>query len=148
MKSWFAFVLSALCASAALAEPPPAQQAASALVDKLLVAPLKKAESRRSKFSRERPVAIERRVRVLDSELLTDVHGKRFVRFAIDVRHPYDEDRAWEQDAVLGCAYPEDKRVFVRNGDEYHPAASLLGKDVEAEPSACRTATVVAVVGA
>ena len=108
MKSWSVFVLSALCASAALAEPPPApsvagQQATSALVD---------------------------------------VRGKRFVRFAIDVRRPYDEDQAWQQDAVLGCAYPEDRRVFVRSGDAYVPAASLLGKDVEPEPSACRAAVV------
>ena len=148
MKSWSAFVLSTLCASAVLAEPPspvpnaPAQQAASALVETMFVAPLKKAESRRSRFSREAPVAVQRRIRVLDATALTDARGKRFVRFAIDVRRPYDEARAWEQDAVLGCAYPEDKRVFVLNGEDYVPAASLLGKDVEPEPSACRAAAI------
>ena len=155
MKSWSAFVLSALCASAALAEPPPSpalsapgQKAASALIEKALVAPLKKAETRRSRFSREGPVAAERRIRVLDAEALTDARGKHFVRFAIDVRRPYDQDQAWEQDAVIGCAYPEDKRVFVRSGDEYLPASSLLGKDVEPEPSACRVSPVGAAVQA
>jgi hypothetical protein len=141
MKSWLAVVLSVSCASVAFAEPP--QQAASALIDKLLVAPLKKAESRRSKFSREAPVAVQRRIRMLDAELLTDVQGKRFVRFAIDVRRPHDEDEQWHPYVVLGCAYPEDKQVFVRSGEEFVPASSLLGKDVEPSQSACRAAQVV-----
>ena len=143
MKAWLTLVLCASCVSPALAEPPAApdraaQQAASKLVDEVLVTPLPRPERRRSRFSREGPVASQRRVCVLDAELLTDTRGKRFVRFAIDVRRP-DEDEKWRRDAILGCAYPDDDQVFVRQDEEYLPAASLLGKDTEPEPGACRS---------
>jgi hypothetical protein len=77
----------------ALAEPPAvpptvAQKAAAALVRRMLIEPLKKSESRRSRFSRAAPVAVERRVRVLDARAQTDAHGRSFVRCAVDARYP------------------------------------------------------------
>ena len=56
MKKSSLFLLSMLCASVALAEPPApapaAKQDAAALVNQQLVQPLKQAEARRSRFSR------------------------------------------------------------------------------------------------
>jgi hypothetical protein len=132
-----------LCASAALAEPPAAtptktQDDASELVDNQLVAPLKKGERKRSRFSRAAPVAVQRRVRVLDRELLTDLRGKQFVRFAIDERRSRNDKGAWQGDSIVGCAYPGEAEVFVRDGDVYRDASSLLGKDKQEQAGVCR----------
>jgi hypothetical protein len=132
-----------------LAEPPAPPtgeggRAAAALVEKELVRPLSKAEARRSRFSRAAPVALERRVRILDSVALLDVRGKSFVRFAIDVRRPWDEPDAWERDALLGCAYTAEAKVFVRRGEAYLPARSALGAQEKALPDVCRAAPQLA----
>jgi hypothetical protein len=146
MKKWLLFLLSMLCADAALAEPPAppptgAQEAASELVKQRLLQPLTKAESKRKRFSRAAPVAKQRRVRVLDLAAQTDVRGKQFVRFAVDQRYGWDEDEEWELDAFVGCAYPDQKQVFLRRGDDYVPARSALGGDDEAQPDVCRAAS-------
>ena len=149
IKHWSPFLLSMVCASVAFAEPPGAsradvQKTAAALVKKKLIEPIKKAESHRSRFSRGAPVAVERRVRVLDAQLLTDAHGRGFVRFAIDVRFPGE----WITDAAIGCAYLADGTVFVRlqGQNDYRPAAALLGDDVKAPPEVCRSASAAAQV--
>lgn len=141
MKS-LPFLISFLFTSAAFAEPPSTQpqSAVSELVTKQLLAPLKKAESRRSRFSRAAPVAVERRVRVLDTVALTDRNGREFLRFAIDERRPWDAPGAWAMDSVVGCAYPSERAVFVRRGEAYRPARSMLGHEDTTQPDACRAA--------
>jgi hypothetical protein len=144
MKSSLAFLISMLCINLALAEPPASpstktQTAASELVHKELLAPLKKVESKRSRFSRAAPVQVQRRVRVLDAEALTDVRGKQFVRFAIDERRPWS-GHSWQQDSVFGCAYLDEREVFVRRGQAYLPARSMLGDDEEERADVCRAA--------
>ena len=144
MKS-LPFLVLMLCASVAFAEPPappaPASQSAVAeLVDKQLIAPLKKAESRRAKYSRAAPAPVTRRVRVLDSVALTDAHGRQFVRFAVDERRGWDERSAWRSDRMLGCAYPNEREVFVQREDVYLPARGMLGKEVEERSDVCRAA--------
>jgi hypothetical protein len=134
----------------ALAEPPPAptnpaQDAAAALVDKQLVAPLKKAESRRSRFSRVTPAPVQRRVRVTDAAPMSDGRGKEFVRFAIDMRRSWHENAPWQNDSVVGCVYVNEREVFVRDADAYVPARSLLGKDAPARPGVCEAAPEAAV---
>lgn len=145
MKSSLPFLVLTLCASVCLAEPPVApssktQDAAAALVDKQLVAPLKKAESRRSRFSRAAPAPVQRRVRVLDTVPLTDSRGDEFVRFAIDVRRGWNEKGQWQNDSVVGCAYPKAGDVFVQHGEAYLHARSMLGKDRNEHAVVCRAA--------
>jgi hypothetical protein len=149
MKNWLLCLLSMLCASAALAEPPAppgapsstvskTQEAASALVKKRLLQPLAKAQAKRSRFSRSAPVPAQRRVRVLDTTAQADVHGKHFVRFAVDER--WDEESAWEKDVFLGCAYLDQQEVFVKQSEDYVPASSALGKGGRARANVCRAA--------
>jgi hypothetical protein len=142
MKRLLPLVVSVLCVSSALAEPPAAAPAGAAaeLVNALLLVPLQRAEAKRSRFSRAAPVALERRVRVLDGAVVADVHGKSFVRFAIDERRFGREEGAWRRESVSGCAYLNEREVFVRRGDKYLPARSLLGKDAKERPGACRAA--------
>jgi hypothetical protein len=135
MKKLSLVLLSMLCADVALAEPP-----AAALVDKQLVQPLKKAEARRSKFSRAAPPPKARRVRVLDTIAVSDVNGKQFVRFSVDVRHRYSEDGQWTRGAFLGCVYIDEKKVFVEQGSDYVPASGVLNGDGEPQDDVCRPA--------
>lgn len=149
MKNWLPFLALTLCAELAVAEPPAAapaaaptqtQSEASALVEKKLLEPLKKAEAKRSRFSRAAPVPVARRVRVLDAVARTDTRGKAFVRFAVDVRRRGTEEGDWVRDAMLGCAYPKEQKVFVQRNDVYVPARSVLGEDAEPKPNVCRAA--------
>ena len=124
-----------LFAHAALAEPPGSpRDAAIALVSKQLLQPLKKLESRRSKFSRSAAPPSERRLRMLDDVAQTDARGRQFLRFAIDAHHYGDEDEGdgWQLDAMRGCVYLDQKDVFIQSDDEYLPARALLGKDADA----------------
>jgi hypothetical protein len=145
MKSSFPLLVSMLCASVAFAEPPapPSPQAQSAveeLVNAQLLLPLKRAESKRSRFSRAAPVPVQRRVRVLDALASTDMRGKEFVRFAIDERRSFDEHGPWRKESVVGCAYLSEQQVFVQRGEAFLPARSMLGKDDKARPGVCRPA--------
>lgn len=145
MKSSLLFLVLTLCASVSLAEPPVApankvQDAAAALVNKQLVAPLKRAEGKRNRFSRAAPVAVLRRVRVLDAVASRDLRGAEFVRFAIDVRRGWDEQGVWQKDSLIGCAYLNEREVFVQRGAAYMPARSLLGEQYEERPGVCRAA--------
>jgi hypothetical protein len=130
-----------LCASAALAEPPaPSRGATAALVEQKILAPLRKIEAKRSRFSRAAPVPVERRVRMLDPVALTDARGRAFVRFAIDLRRSFDEAAPWQSDAVLGCAYPGEGEVFVQRDGAFFPASIVLGKEAGERPGVCRPA--------
>lgn len=141
MKRSLPLLASMLFVSAALAEPPArgaeATDDAAALVKDQLVVPLQKVEKKRSRFSRAAPVPVQRRVRVMDGEL-TDSRGRAFVRFAIDERRSWDDEGSWQRARVVGCAYPHDDEVYVRQGDAYVSAQSLLGKARAASADVCR----------
>jgi hypothetical protein len=123
----------------ASAEQSAEAKTALALVSHDLVEPLAAKEVSRSKFSRARMPAQARRVRILDDQAQTDARGVAFVRFAIDARHGYlpeDEDN-WRKDAITGCVYLERSQIFVKQGDQFRPAAFLLGKNLK--PAAAPT---------
>lgn len=134
--------------TAASGSPPaaksPEAKAAVALVGSELMQPLARKESKVSKFSRARLPPEERRVRILDEQPRKDTEGNAFVRFAVDESHGFytganaDESR-WQQDIITGCVYLDRSQVFVKRGDEYRPAAFLLGKKLKAAAeSTCR----------
>jgi hypothetical protein len=127
--------------TAASGSPPAANTAqartAEALVSRELTQPLAAKESKHSKFSRAAMPAAERRIRILDEQATQDAAGNRFVRFAVDARHGFfgpgeDDDSRWQLATITGCAYLDRSQVFVKKGDEYRPAAFLLGKNVKA----------------
>ena len=129
-----------LKAFAAVARHKSFTRAAAELVNEQLVAPRRGAESKRSAFSRVKAVPVQRRVRVLDAQALTDARGKQFVRFAIDERRGWDEQDPWQRDRVSGCAYLAEQKVYVRRGQVYFTAASTLGKAAKEQPGVCRPA--------
>jgi hypothetical protein len=138
MKRSLPFLLLTLCVSTALAEPPEVQpQVVQSLVQRVLLQPVAKAESKRKRFSRMAPVSVERRVRVLDAIALTDARGNHFVRFAVDARSNLDDDLAWNSGAFVGCVYPEQRKVFVQQGEGYVPASDLSD---DPQPIVCRPA--------
>ena len=96
--------------------------------------PLAKSEAATSRFSRGRPPPRERRVRVTQSTTTPDKNGKKFMAFTIDVRFGSSE---WHENDVLGCVYAGSGELFVKIGDEFRPAAFLLGKDVEPVAGVC-----------
>jgi hypothetical protein len=122
--------------TAASGSPPAAKTAqartAEALVSRELIQPLVAKESKRSKFSRAAMPADERRVRILDEQASQDAQGNAFVRFAVDARHGWDDESRWSLATITGCAYLDRSQVFVKRGEEYRPAAFLLGKNVKA----------------
>lgn len=126
---------------AASGSPPDARTAqartAQALVGRELTQPLAAKESQRSRFSRAAPPQRQLRVRILDEQPSKDAVGNAFVRFAVDARYGFhapddDSGSGWRLDTFVGCAYPDRSQVFVKKGDEYRPAAFLLGKNVKA----------------
>ncbi len=102
-------------------------------VQKELLQPLAKRQS--SRFSRGRPPPTERRVRVLSSAPITDAAGHGFVPFAVDIRYGSE----WRED-IAGCVYDGTGPIFVKSGEEYRPAAFLLGKKTEPAPGVCKAA--------
>lgn len=121
----------------------PEAKAAVALVSRDLIQPLIAKESARSKFSRARMPPGERRVRILDQQPSTDAQGVAFVRFSVDARFGYlgDDEKHWRRDDITGCVYLEKNQIFVKNGDQYRPAAFLLGKNLKAAAqSTCQPA--------
>jgi len=103
-------------------------------VDEGLVRPIAQNEGTRKSFSRSRPAPRERRVRITQTSTTLDRHGNAYVPFAVDVRFGSDE---WQENDVVGCAYRESGALFVQIGDEYRPAAFLLGKNVKPAPGVC-----------
>jgi len=126
-----ALVLS-LVPSLASADETPAG-AAKRRVEEGLVKPLAEKESERSKFSRARMPPAERRVRITQATTGVDKSGREFLPFAIDVRWGSE----WRENDVVGCAYLKNGELFVKRGEEYRPAAILLGKSVDAVPGVC-----------
>lgn len=136
--------------TAASGAPPeatsPQAKAAQALVSRELIQPLAAKESHRSKFSRASLPAQARRVRILDEQPRKDAQGNAFVRFAVDAHHgfaaPVDGDPSqWQLATITGCAYVDRSQVFVQRGEEYRPAAFLLGKNVKpAAEATCQPA--------
>lgn len=107
---------------------------AVALVSRELIEPLAAKEGGRSRFSRARLPAQERRVRILDEQPHQDARGDAFVRFAVDARHGYlaDDESQWRRATITGCVYLDRNQVFVKKGDQHRPAAFLLGKNLKA----------------
>jgi hypothetical protein len=89
-----------------------------------------------SPFSRMRPPPHEQRVRVTQSTLTLDSAGRPFMAFAIDVRFGGDD---WHENDVVGCAYTTTGALYVKRGDEYRPAAFLLGKKADPVAGVCVT---------
>lgn len=56
------------------------------------------------------------------------------------MHRPWREEGAWEEGEIVGCAYPDDKKVFVGYGERYFPAAHVVGADEAAQPDVCRAA--------
>ncbi|WP_394823538.1 hypothetical protein [Pendulispora albinea] len=102
-------------------------------VEEALLKPLTEKEKVRSRFSRARLPPHERRVRVLQATAIIDASGREYVPFAVDVRYG-DE---WQEDDIVGCAYPQSGALFVKHGDAYRPAGILLGKRADPAPAVC-----------
>lgn len=103
-------------------------------VEEGLIKPLANAEG--SRFSRARPAPRARRVRVLQSAVTLDSSGHPFAAFAIDVRFGSE----WRENDIVGCAYRDSGRLFVKRGDAYRPAAFLLGKNAAPIAGVCEAA--------
>jgi hypothetical protein len=89
-----------------------------------------------SRFSRERPPPRERRARITQAEVSVDKQGRAFVAFAVDVRF----GDTWQQNDIVGCVYRNSGELYVKRGDEYRPAAIMLGKNVGAVSGVCEAA--------
>ncbi len=124
-----------LAPTLASADEPTLAEWAQARVQDGLLKPLASLEVRR--FSRARPPPHERRVRVTQTSAAKDGKGRAFVPFAIDVRWGADE---WHEDDIVGCAYVGNGKLYVKRGDEYRPAAFLLGKNEEPVTGVCEAA--------
>jgi hypothetical protein len=123
-----------------------ASETPESLVQKKLLAPLVAREKARSSYSRARPPAAERRVRMLDAAPIADAKGGAFVGFAVDARYGLGEGR-WEDDVITGCVYAGTGEVYVRYGVDFRAAGVLLGKKTPPAAShVCRAAGAHAVV--
>lgn len=89
-----------------------------------------------SRFSRSRPPPRERRVRVIQATVSLDKGGRPFVPFAIDVRFGSE----WHENDIVGCVYRGSGKLFVKRGDQYRPAAFLLGKNADPVAGVCEAA--------
>jgi hypothetical protein len=119
----------------------PEARSAQALVGRDLIQPLAAKERNQPRFSRASLPAQARRVRILDQQPRKDADGRGFVRFAVDARFGLGEpeagdDSRWRRDAITGCVYLDRSQVFVERGDQFRPAAFLLGKNLKAAAAA------------
>lgn len=105
-------------------------------VEDALLKPLVAKEKERSRFSRARLPPRERRVRVTQTTTTRDASDREYVAFAVDVRF----GDQWEDNDIVGCAYPQTGALFVKLGDEYRPADVLLGKSGDPAPGVCAPA--------
>ena len=130
-----------------LASAPRASETPESLVQEKLLAPLAAREKARSSYSRARPPAAERRVRMLDAAAIADAKGGAFVGFAGDARYGRGAGR-WQEDEITGCVYAATGEVYLRTGHRYRAAGVLLGKTVPPAAShVCRAAGANAAVG-
>jgi hypothetical protein len=105
-----------------------------ARVEAGLVKPLAEHERSVSRFSRARMPPAERRVRVTQTTESRDRSGRAFMTFAVDVKYGPE----WHNDDIVGCAYTATGELFVKRGDDYRPAAFLLGKPADPAPGVCQ----------
>jgi len=105
-------------------------------VDEGIIKRLAEKNARRSKFSRSMPVPVERRARVTQTATSVDKRGREFLTFAVDIRY----GQQWRENDVVGCVYRPTGDLFVKVGDEYRPAAYLLGRDVGPVAGVCEAA--------
>src|SRR3989442_4923590 len=98
-----------------------ASRSAESLVQEMLLVPLAARENAGSSYSRARPPAAERRVRMLDAAPIADAKGGAFVGFAVDARYGRGAGR-WQEDVITGCAYAGTGEVYVRYGDDFRAA--------------------------
>ena len=75
-------------------------------------------------------------MRALQPTASLDKRERAFVPFAIDVRFGSE----WHERDVVGCVYRSTGEIFVKIGDEYRPAAFLLGKKAEPVAGVCEAA--------
>jgi hypothetical protein len=120
--------------SLAWGDEPSLTEWAQRRVDEGLLKPLAAMEG--SRFSRSRPMPHERRVRVIQATTSLDKSGHAFVPFAIDVRFGSE----WHENDVVGCVYRGSGKLFVKRGEQYRPAAFLLGKNAEPVAGVCEVA--------
>jgi len=136
LVSSFALALSLVPSFATADEPTPAQQCEKR-VREGLVAPLTEYEANRSRFSRARMPPGERRVRITQVTPSVDAAGRPFMAFAIDVKWGGDE---WHENDIVGCAYTKGGEIFVKRGDDFRPAAILMGKPGDSVAGVCKAA--------
>jgi hypothetical protein len=110
----------------------------SQLVKKALLKPLAERENHRSRFSRVAMPPAARQVRVLEGRPEKDSQGRTFVRFAVDEKR----FKGWAQNAIVGCAYPDEGTVFIQHGESVQSAAQYLGEEGPAATTECTAATV------
>jgi len=123
-----------------------ASETPESLVHEKLLAPLAAREKARSSYSRARPPAAERRLRMLDAAPIADAKGGAFVGFAVDARYGRGAGR-WQEDVITGCVYAGTGEVYLRYGRAFRAAGVLLGKTVPPAAShVCRVAGANALV--
>jgi hypothetical protein len=129
----FCAIVLPLVPSFASAGEPSIAEATQRRVEDGLVKPLAEFEKGTSRFSRARLPPRERRVRILASTTKPDIKGRAFVPFAIDVRYGNE----WQENDIVGCAYPKSGELFVKRGDVYRAAAFLFGKSADPAAGVC-----------
>jgi hypothetical protein len=127
-----ALVLTLVPSFAKADEPPPAAKV-QARVEEGLLKPLAEQEKSRSRFSRARMPPRERRARVTQVTPTRDPSGRQFMAFALDVKYGSE----WRENDVVGCAYLDNRDLFVKLGSEYRPSAVLLGQAGDAVQGVC-----------
>lgn len=110
-----------------------AEAEALAIVNKALLRPLRERDGRSTMMSRARVSPMERRARMTDTAPRLDDKGDAFFAFAFDERHGrFDDvdavDGRWQKDTIVGCVYPATEKLYIKRGDRYVPASTLLGK--------------------
>jgi len=105
-------------------------------VESGVVKELAKRDEKRSKFSRSRPPPEERRVRLLTSAASRDRGGLAFASYAIDARW----GETWHEGDVVGCAYKDSGKLYVKLGEDFYPVGVLLGEGGEKVSGVCEAA--------
>jgi hypothetical protein len=124
-----------LVPAAAEAEELPVKEWAFQRVTHGLLKPLAKKEESRSKFSRGAMPPSERRLRVVSETVSYDKQERAFLSYVVEASDGQD----WYSELV-GCVYRKTGEIFVQRGEEYRPAAFLLGKNVKAVAGVCQEA--------
>jgi hypothetical protein len=124
--------------SASPSAGPGSEAEVSQLVEAAVLKPLAQREDARSRYSRVRMPPAARQVRVLDGRPEKDSQGRTFVRFAVDEKRFAE----WKRSAMVGCAYPDDRAVFIKRGERVESAATYLGKGGPRATTECTAAAV------